>query len=124
MTLRFHPEHTWARDDGQGIVTVGITQHAQDTLGDIVFTDLPTIGKSVSAGAVSCVVESVKTAADVFAPVSGTVMEVNEALRSDPSLANSAPESDGWFYKLRMDDPAELLALMDEAVYRPFAASA
>jgi glycine cleavage system H protein len=123
MVLKFHPEHTWARDDGAGIATVGITLHAQETLGDIVFVDLPEIGKRVSGGEVSCVIESVKAAADVYAPVGGTVVAVNEALRSDPALVNSAPESDGWVYRVHMDAAAELDALMDEVSYRPFAAS-
>jgi glycine cleavage system H protein len=122
--LRFHQEHSWARPDGANTVVVGITQHAQETLGDIVFVDLPELGKQVTGGEVSCIVESVKAAADMYAPVSGQVIEVNEALRNEPGLANSYPEGKGWLYRLELSQPKELDALMDEATYRPFAASA
>lgn len=121
--IRFSDEHVWVRVEGETSV-VGITVHAQDTLGDIVFVDLPAVGKVLAAGEIAGVVESVKAAADVYTPVSGTVTEVNEALRADPALANSEPLGAGWFYKLTLRDPAELGALMDEAAYAKFSANA
>lgn len=117
--IRFSDEHVWVRVEGETGV-VGITVHAQDTLGDIVFVELPEIGRVLAPKDVAGVVESVKAAADVYAPVSGTVTEVNEALRADPSLANSEPLGAGWFYKVQLSNPAELDALMDEAAYAKF----
>ena len=117
--IRFSDEHVWVRVEGDTGV-VGITTHAQDTLGDIVFVDLPALGRVVTASEVAGVVESVKAAADVHAPVGGTVTEVNEALRADPSLANSDPLGAGWFFKLQLSQRAELDALMDEAAYAAF----
>jgi glycine cleavage system H protein len=114
--IRFSDEHVWVRAEGDGGV-VGITLHAQDTLGDIVFVELPAIGKAVAAGDVAGVVESVKAAADVYSPVSGTVTEVNDALRADPSLVNSDPQGEGWFFKLKLADASELDDLLDEAGY-------
>jgi glycine cleavage system H protein len=99
---------------------VGITVHAQDALGDVVFVDLPEVGRSYNAGEVAGVVESVKAAADVYMPVSGVVTEVNEALRADPSLANSDPMGAGWFFKVQLSQPAQIGALMDEAAYQSF----
>jgi glycine cleavage system H protein len=119
VMIRFSDEHVWVRVDGD-TGTVGITVHAQDTLGDIVFVELPEIGRVLAPKDVAGVVESVKAAADVYAPVSGTVTEVNEALRADPSLANSEPLGAGWFYKVQLSKPAELDALMDEAAYAKF----
>ncbi|MDZ4075789.1 MAG: glycine cleavage system protein GcvH [Hylemonella sp.] len=119
--IRFSDEHVWVRVEGDTGV-VGITVHAQDTLGDIVFVELPAIGKTLAAKDVAGVVESVKAAADVYAPVSGTVTEVNETLRADPALANSEPLGDGWFFKLKLSQPAELDALMDETAYAKFSA--
>lgn len=118
--IRFSDEHVWVRVDGD-MGTVGITVHAQDTLGDVVFVELPAVGRVLAAGEIAGVVESVKAAADVYTPVGGTVTEVNEALRADPSLANSAPLAEGWFFRLRLSDPKELDALMDEAAYASFA---
>ena len=123
MSIKFSKDHVWARIEGDAAV-VGITHHAQETLGDIVFVDLPEIGKVVALGEVAGVVESVKTAADVFSPVSGVVTEVNEALRADPSLANTAPQGDGWFFKLTLNDASEFATLMDQATYLPFAENA
>lgn len=117
--IRFSDEHVWVRVDGD-TGTVGITVHAQDTLGDIVFVELPEPGRVLQARDVAGVVESVKAAADVYAPVGGTVTEVNEALRADPALANSEPLGAGWFYKVKLSNPAELDALMDEAAYAKF----
>ena len=119
--IRFSEEHVWVRVEGE-TGTVGITMHAQDTLGDIVFVELPAIGRVLAARDVAGVVESVKAAADVYAPVSGTVTQVNEALRADPALANSEPLDAGWFYKVKLSNPAELDALMDEAAYAKFSA--
>lgn len=117
--IRFSDEHVWVKVDGDSGV-VGITPHAQDTLGDIVFVELPEVGKVLATRNVAGVVESVKAAADVYAPVSGTVTEVNEALRADPALANSDPLGAGWFYKLTLSNLVELEALMDEAAYATF----
>lgn len=119
--IRFSDEHVWVRVEGDTGV-VGITVHAQDTLGDIVFVELPAIGKTLAAKDVAGVVESVKAAADVYSPVGGTVTEVNEALRADPALANSEPLGAGWFYKLKLSSPTELDALMDETAYAKFSA--
>jgi glycine cleavage system H protein len=129
MTLQYTPDHEWLQTDtnpvGVGdIVTVGITHHAQDALGDVVFVDLPDIGKTLAARDVAGVVESVKAAADVFMPVSGEITEVNEALRADPSLANSDPLGAGWFFKVRVRQPQEFNELMDETAYAGFAAAA
>jgi len=121
--IRFSEEHVWVRTEDD-IGVVGITPHAQDTLGDIVFVELPAVGKALAQMDVAGVVESVKAAADVYAPVSGVVTEVNEALRADPALANSDPLGEGWFYKIRLADAAELDALMDEAAYAGFSKNA
>jgi glycine cleavage system H protein len=119
----FTNEHVWLTTPGEEapevgtVATVGITRHAQDTLGDIVFVDLPQIGKLIQSNAVAGVVESVKTAADVFQPATGTVVELNESLRDDPSLANSDPLGAGWFYKIKLSHPEELSALLKEEAY-------
>ena len=123
MTIQYTPDHEWLSVEG-GIATVGITHHAQDALGDVVFVDLPTVGSTLGVKDVAGVVESVKAAADVYMPVTGEITEVNEALRGDPSLANSDPLGAGWFFKVKLSAPAELDALMDEAAYNAFAASA
>ena len=122
MTIKFTKDHEWVQLDGGDAATVGITVHAQDALGDVVFVDLPEVGKSFAQGDVAGVVESVKAAADVFMPVSGEVTEVNEALRADPSLANSAPQAEGWFFKVRLSEPAQLDALLDATAYDKFSA--
>lgn len=115
---KYTNEHVWIERDGEaGQATVGITVHAQEVLGDVVFVELPALGVTFAANATAGVVESVKAAADVYIPVSGTVTEVNEVLRADPSLANSDPLQSGWFFKITVSDPAELDALMDEAAY-------
>ena len=123
MTIKYTPDHEWLNVDGD-TATVGITHHAQDALGDVVFVDLPEVGASIDAKAVAGVVESVKAAADVYMPVTGTITEVNEALRADPSLANSDPLGSGWFFKVKLSAPAELDALMDETSYTAFSAAA
>ena len=114
---KYHAEHTWVRVEGD-IVFVGITVHAQNNLGDIVFVELAEMGKSFEQAAVAGVVESVKAAADVYMPVSGEIVEVNEALRDEPALANTDPLGAGWFFKVRLSNSAELDALMDEAAYK------
>ncbi|MBV5298942.1 MAG: glycine cleavage system protein GcvH [Rhodoferax sp.] len=123
MSLKYTPDHEWIKIDGHS-ATVGITHHAQDALGDVVFVDLPEVGKCYAAKDVAAVVESVKAAADVYMPANGEVTEVNEALRDDPSLANSDPLGAGWFFKMTLADPTELDALMDETGYTAFAADA
>ncbi len=123
MTMKFTPDHEWLRIDGNTAV-VGITQHAQDALGDVVFVDLPEVGKTYAQKDVAGVVESVKAAADVYMPVDGEVTEVNEALRSDPSLANSDPLGGGWFFKMKLGNAAQLDALMDETAYAKFSDAA
>ena len=122
--LKYTASHEWVRTETDGSVTIGITDFAQDALGDVVFVDLPEVGKAFAQKDVAGVVESVKAAADVYMPVSGEVVEVNEALRADPSLANSDPLGAGWFFKVKLSAPAELDALMDETTYGNFAASA
>jgi glycine cleavage system H protein len=114
---QYHAEHTWVRIEGDAAL-VGITVHAQDTLGDIVFVDFAEIGKTCEQGSVAGVVESVKAAADVHMPVTASVVAVNEDLRADPSLANSDPEGAGWFYKVQLSNSAELDGLMDAAAYQ------
>ena len=121
MAIKYTEDHEWLSVDGDN-ATVGITHHAQDALGDVVFVDLPEVGRSYAKGEVAGVVESVKAAADVFMPIAGEVTEVNEALRDDPSLANSDPLGKGWFFKIRVGDKAEFDALMDEPDYAKFSA--
>ncbi|MBP6493984.1 MAG: glycine cleavage system protein GcvH [Rhodoferax sp.] len=123
MMIKYTEDHEWLTIENS-IATVGITHHAQDALGDVVFVDLPEVGKTFEPKDVAGVVESVKAAADVYMPVSGEVTEVNEALRADPSLANSDPLGAGWFFKVKLSNPAELDALMDETSYTTFSANA
>ena len=123
MTVKYTEDHEWLKIEGD-IATVGITVHAQDALGDVVFVELPAVGTVFAQKDTAGVVESVKAAADVYMPVSGEVTEVNEALRDDPSLANSDPLGAGWFFKVKLSDPAQLDALMDETSYSTFAANA
>ena len=119
--IKYTPDHEWLNVDGD-TATVGITHHAQDALGDVVFVDLPEVGKTYAAKEVAGVVESVKAAADVYMPVSGAITEVNEVLRADPALANSDPLGAGWFFKVSLTNPAELDDMMDETSYTSFAA--
>ncbi|MBP6221734.1 glycine cleavage system protein GcvH [Limnohabitans sp.] len=123
MPIQYSEDHTWLQIEGDGDTAVmGITLHAQDTLGDIVFVDLPAIGKTFAAKEVAGVVESVKAAADVHMPAGGEIIEVNEALRADPSLANSDPLGQGWFFKVKLTQRADLDALHDEASYQKLTA--
>ena len=117
MSLYFTKEHEWIRVEGD-TATVGISNHAQEALGDIVFAEVPEAGRRVTKGQEVAVVESVKAASDVYAPVSGEVMEGNQAVADDPALVNSDPEGQGWFFKLKLDNASELDGLMDEAAYR------
>jgi len=119
MTVYYTKEHEWVSVEGDQ-ATVGITDFAQGQLGDIVFVELPEAGKSVEQGGDAAVVESVKAASDVYAPVSGEVTEPNQALVDDPSLGNTDPEGEGWFFRLRLSNPSELDALMDSAKYKEF----
>jgi glycine cleavage system H protein len=121
--IKYTENHEWVNVEGD-IATVGITVHAQDALGDVVFVDLPEVGANFSQKDTAGVVESVKAAADVYMPLSGEVTEVNEALRSDPSLANSDPLGAGWFFKVKLSEPAQVDALMDETSYTAFSANA
>jgi glycine cleavage system H protein len=117
MTTMYTPDHEWINIEDHEAAVVGITLHAQDALGDVVFVDLPAVGSSFKKGDVAGVVESVKAAADLFMPVSGEIVEVNEALRGDPSLANTDPLGTGWFMKVRVSDMKEFEALMDAPAY-------
>ncbi len=122
MTLYFTREHEWLAVEGDS-ATVGVTDFAQAQLGDVVFVELPEAGRIVAKGKGAAVVESVKAASDVYSPVSGTVTEANAALEGDPALVNSAPEGDGWFFKLTLSDMAELDGLMDAAAYKAWVAT-
>ncbi|WP_397532814.1 glycine cleavage system protein GcvH [Roseateles sp.] len=117
MSIKYTPDHEWVQIEADGTVTVGITVHAQDALGDVVFVDLPEVGASFASKDVAGVVESVKAAADVYMPVSGEITAVNEELRNDPALANSDPLKSGWFFKVKLSNPSELDALMDSTAY-------
>ncbi len=120
MTVKYTEEYEWVRLEAHEVAAVGITVHAQDALGDVVFVDLPEVGRSYDKGEIAGVVESVKAAADVFMPIAGEVTEVNEALRADPSLANTDPLAAGWFFKILIKDKGEFDVLMDEPGYDRF----
>jgi glycine cleavage system H protein len=117
MTTKYTPDHEWINIEDHEAAVVGITHHAQDALGDVVFVDLPEVGKSFAKGDVAGVVESVKAAADLYMPVSGEVVEVNTTLKDDPSLANTDPLGKGWFFKVRVANMAEFDQLMDPPAY-------
>lgn len=117
MSIKYTPDHEWLEVHGDGTATVGITVHAQDALGDVVFVDLPEVGKTFAEKDIAGVVESVKAAADVYMPVDGEITEVNEALRDDPALANTDPLKAGWFFKVKLSNPGQLDALMDATAY-------
>jgi glycine cleavage system H protein len=117
--LRYTKEHEWVRLDGE-VATMGISTYAQEQLGDIVFVELPEVGRQVAKGDALAVVESVKAASDLYAPVGGEVVEVNESLADDPAKINADAEGEGWFCKLRLADPGELDPLMDAGAYKAF----
>ena len=123
MTIKFSKDHEWVNTADTNAAVVGITVHAQGALGDVVFVELPEVGASFNQGDVAGVVESVKAAADVYMPVTGEIVEVNEDLRNDPSLANSDPLGKGWFFKVKLADAKQLDALLDETAYNDFAAN-
>jgi glycine cleavage system H protein len=116
---RYTQEHEWIRLDG-GVATIGITDYAQQQLGDVVYVELPAIGKKVTKGGEMAVVESVKAASEVYAPVTGEIVAVNDALTATPALVNSSPDGEGWFTKLKPDNVGDLKELMDEAAYKKF----
>lgn len=120
MTVKYTEDHEWISVDGD-VGTVGITDHAQEQLGDVVFVELPEVGATVAKGDASGVVESVKAASEIYAPVSGEVVEVNQALVDAPQTVNSDPTGAGWFYRIRLSDPSQLDGLMDEAAYKAHA---
>ncbi|EKT67022.1 glycine cleavage system protein GcvH [Providencia alcalifaciens] len=115
--LRYTREHEWLRDEGNGEFTVGITEHAQETLGDMVFVDLPNVGDVVSAGDDCAVVESVKAASDIYAPISGEIIAVNDALSDSPELVNESPYQEGWIFRIKMTDDSQLADLIDAPGY-------
>ncbi|QEA11679.1 glycine cleavage system protein GcvH [Comamonas flocculans] len=120
MSIKYSKDHEWVDSSNAAAAIVGITAHAQDALGDVVFVDLPEVGKTYAAGDVAGVVESVKAASDIYMPVSGEVVEVNEQLRENPSLANTDPTGAGWFFKVKLSQADELAGLLDEAAYQDF----
>jgi glycine cleavage system H protein len=119
----YSKEHEWVEMGQDGLATIGITEHAQTALGDIVFVELPDPGRSVAKGEACAVVESVKAASDIFAPLSGTITEHNQAIIDDPALVNKEAEGTAWFYKMRLADPTALAELMDKAAYDEFLAT-
>ena len=122
MTVYFTREHEWIRLEGD-TATVGISNHAQEALGDIVFAEVPETGRKLNKGQEAAVVESVKAASDVYSPAGGEVVEGNQAVADDPALINRDPEGDGWFFKIKLDNPGEVEGLMDEASYREWVAT-
>jgi glycine cleavage system H protein len=115
--LRYTKSHEWVKDNGDGTATVGITDHAQDALGDIVFVEVPDVGREVAAGEACAVVESVKAASDIYAPVAGEVIEANGGLADTPEAINSGPYTEGWIFRLKLADAGALAALLDAAGY-------
>jgi glycine cleavage system H protein len=115
--LKYASSHEWVRSEGNGVYTVGITEHAQDLLGDMVFVELPDVGDTVAQGDDVAVAESVKAASDIYAPISGDIVAVNEALNDSPETVNSAPYADGWMFQIKASDEAEVAALLDAAGY-------
>ena len=120
--MKYTQDHEWVRAEGDA-ATIGITDHAQTALGDVVFVDLPEVGREVTAGEAIAVVESVKAASDVYAPIAGKIVEVNAALVDDPGLINREPTGEGWFFKIEASEPAAIATLMDDAAYAAFVES-
>jgi len=116
--LKYRESHEWVRKEADGTYTVGITEHAQELLGDMVFVDLPAVGNTYSQGDDCAVAESVKAASDIYAPVSGEIVAVNEALDGEPELVNSAPYAEGWLFRIKASDESELDSLMDADAYK------
>ena len=116
--LKYASSHEWLRSEGNGVYTVGITEHAQDLLGDMVFVELPEVGDSVAQGDDVAVAESVKAASDIYAPIAGEIVAINEALTDSPELVNSAPYADGWMFKIKAADESEVAGLLDAAGYK------
>ncbi|MGM0536172.1 MAG: glycine cleavage system protein GcvH [Pseudomonadota bacterium] len=121
--LRYAESHEWVLDNGDGTVTIGITDHAQEALGDVVFVELPEVGRSLAVGDEFGVIESVKAASDLYAPVAGEVLDVNDALEDGPEAVNESPYEDGWIMKVRLDDPSDLDNLLDADAYQAVAAA-
>jgi len=119
--LRYSEEHEWVSVEGD-VATVGISDFAQQQLGDVVFVELPDVGRTVERGSEIAVVESVKAASEIYAPLSGEIIEVNDALTDEPATVNESPEEDGWFFRMRLNDPSEVEELMDAAAYQTFTA--
>jgi glycine cleavage system H protein len=115
--LKYAASHEWARDEGDGTVTVGVSDHAQDSLGDVVYVELPEVGTTFSAGDEAGVVESVKAASDIYTPISGEIVAINPALEDAPETINESPYDAGWFFKIKMSDPSELENLLDATAY-------
>jgi glycine cleavage system H protein len=115
--LKYAASHEWARDEGDGTVTVGVSDHAQDSLGDVVYVELPEVGTAFSAGDEAGVVESVKAASDIYTPISGEIIAINPDLEDAPETINESPYDAGWFFKIKMSDPSELESLLDAAAY-------
>lgn len=122
MSAKYTEDHEWVKADGD-VYVIGVSAHAAEQLGDVVFVELPETGKTFSKGDDMAVVESVKAASDVYAPISGEIVEVNQSIVDEPAKVNESPEGDAWFVKLKASDPSELDALMDEAAYKTFAES-
>ena len=116
--LKYASTHEWVRNEGDGIFTVGITEHAQDLLGDMVFVELPEVGANVAAGDDVAVCESVKAASDIYAPIAGEIVEVNEELEDAPETVNNDPFGDGWLFKIKAEDPSEVESLLDAEGYQ------
>ncbi len=124
MSTKYTPDHEWVRQEDDGTLTVGITAHAQDALGDVVFVELPAPGRDIAAREAAAVVESVKAAADVYMPMGGQIVAVNDALVADPALANTDPQGAGWFFRLRPSSAADFDSLLDQAAYDQLLAGA
>ena len=120
--LKFTEDHEWIRLEADGTATVGITNYAQEQLGDVVYVELPAVGKEVKKGGEAAVVESVKAASEIYSPADGKVIAVNDKLTGEPALVNSAAQGDGWFFKLQLEDKGQLAPLMDEGAYKKFCA--
>ena len=116
--IKFAKSHEWARDNGDGTATIGISDHAQELLGDVVYVELPEVGDDITAGEGFSLVESVKAASDVYAPISGEIIEVNESLEDEPELVNASPLEDAWIVKIKISDDSQFGGLLDEAAYQ------